>query len=332
VTSKLAKTLRGTTIIPDHLYVDRDADRQLEAIIEDMGRPGHVLVARQMGKTNLLLRMKRQRDAAGEIALYFDLSVHFSSALELFRHIIDGLVDRIDNEDLRDRIGAERAKGGLEPNAEYDRHLRLALAEAGTSRVIIILDEVDSLVGRPFSDRILAQIRSMYFARANHPVYEMLTYVLSGVAEPTDLIKDKNISPFNIGEKIYLNDFSLEEVTLLVRKARLDLTDNVIQEVYDWAGGNPRMTWDILASLEDVSRRGEEVEPASVGETVQRLYLARYDRPPIDHIRALAENDQRIRSSLITLLYGKGDTLDDAARSRLYLAGITNPRQAAHPG
>ena len=40
-----AKALRATTIIPDHLYVDRDADRQLEAIIDDMGRPGYVLVA-----------------------------------------------------------------------------------------------------------------------------------------------------------------------------------------------------------------------------------------------------------------------------------------------
>lgn len=318
-----AKALRSTTIIPDDLYVDRDADRQLEAIIDEMGRPGYVLVARQMGKTNLLLRMKRKREAIGDLVLYFDLSTRFASARDLFRQILDGFLERLDDRDLTERVIKERASSDYEPNVEYDRHIRWALAACGAARVIVILDEIDSLVGHDFSDRILSQIRSMYFARANYPEYGRLTYVLSGVAEPTDLIKDKNISPFNIGEKIYLSDFSLSEVFRLLRKAELTFSNGVVEAIYGWARGNPRMTWDICAALEDVERSGEVLSIDAVESVVRRLYLTRFDRPPIDHIRALAENDKQIRSSLISLLYGKGNTLDDNARSRLYLAGIT---------
>lgn len=49
----MEKVLKPYTIIPDRLYVPRDADRQLAEIINDMQRPGYVLVSRQMGKTNL---------------------------------------------------------------------------------------------------------------------------------------------------------------------------------------------------------------------------------------------------------------------------------------
>jgi tetratricopeptide (TPR) repeat protein len=321
---KKPKSLRPTTIIPDRLYVDREADRQLENLIEDMGRPGYVLVARQMGKTNLLLRMKRRQEEAGNFALYFDLSTRFSSARDLFRSIVDGFLEKLNDEELAIKVKKDRDTSGLEPNVEYDRHIRWALSSCGAPKVIVILDEIDSLVGHDFSDRILSQIRSMYFARANYSVYERLTYVLSGVAEPTDLIKDKNISPFNIGEKIYLSDFSLGEVAHLLRKADLNFPVDVVECVYDWARGNPRMTWDICSALEDAALSGEIISPAMVEPLVRRLYLMRFDRPPIDHIRALAETDQQIRGALISLLYGKGAALDDSARSRLYLAGITD--------
>ena len=317
------KALRARTIIPDHLYVDRDADRQLNGVVEEMGRPGYILVARQMGKTNLLLRMKRRREQLGELAVYVDLSIGFNDARGLFRHLIDNLIEASKTNDVYDLIQAERLQANLDPSVEYDRHLRRVLSAINSDRVIIILDEIDSLVGQSYSDRILSQIRSMYFARANFPVYERLTYVLSGVAEPTDLIKDKNISPFNIGEKIYLNDFSEPEALALIEKAGLTFTQEVQKTVYSWIGGNPRMTWDVYSALEDVVLSSESVTTETVDAVVQKLYLTRYDRAPLDHIRALAETDTDVRAALIALLYGKGGTLEDRARSKLYLAGIT---------
>lgn len=320
---KYRKALRPRTIIPDELYVDRDADRQLNDVIDEMGRPGYILVARQMGKTNLLLRMKRKRERDGELAIYIDLSIGFTDARSLFHHLIDSLLEAVPLDDLQKVIEKDRQNSTLDASVEYDRHLRKFLSAVQKERVIIILDEIDSLVGQPYSDRILSQVRSMYFARANFPIYESLTYVLSGVAEPTDLIKDKNISPFNIGEKIYLSDFSRSEVSSLLKKAGVKFDLSVQESVYDWVNGNPRMTWDVYSALEDAVIAEEAVDVSSVDAVIQKLYLTRYDRAPLDHIRALAENEPEVRAALVSLLYGKGSTLDDRSRSKLYLAGIT---------
>jgi tetratricopeptide (TPR) repeat protein len=322
----MPRSLRPTTIIPPHLYVERSADRQLNNIIEEMGRPGYVLVARQMGKTNLLINMKRRREAKGDLVVYFDLSNRFANARALFRFIIDSILEadpKLRNS-LSSNILGQRALEEIEPNLEYDRHLRQILREAKDRRIIIVLDEIDSLISVPYSDTVFAQIRSMYFSRINHPEYQNLTYALSGVAEPTDLIKDKNISPFNIGEKIYLDDFTFVEFKTLLANASVAFSHVVIEEIYSWTTGSPRMTWDICAELEDVELGGRSVTQGDVTSAVQKLYLTRFDRAPIDHIRVLVESDPLLSSAISSIRWGKGDILDERTKGRLYLAGISS--------
>lgn len=320
------KNLRPTTIITPELYVERSADRQLRSIIDDMGRPGYVLVSRQMGKTNLLINMKRER--VNDIVLYLDLSNRFDTVRAWFRHVIDSLLEA--NTDhfgsTETTVHKQRKESDFEANVEFDRHLRLLLRSTDR-KIIIILDEIDSLVNAPYSDVILAQIRSMYFSRVSYPEYNRLTYVLSGVAEPSDLIKDKNISPFNIGEKIYLDDFTNDEFKQFITKADLGVTREVTDRIFYWASGNPRMTWDICAELENRIRSGETALPSVIDDIVNKLYLRDFDRPPIDHIRTLVESDSQIRDSIMSIRYGKGDFIDDKTKSRLYLSGITRLSQ-----
>lgn len=321
-----AKLLRPTTIIPADLYVERSADRQLRSIIDDMGRPGYVLVARQMGKTNLLINMKRERNS--DIVLYIDLSNRFESARAWFRNLIDALLESYDDvfSSQSDFIIKQRINSELEANVEFDRHLRLLL-RCTSKKIIIILDEIDSLVNLSYSDVILAQIRSMYFSRVNYAEYERLTYVLSGVAEPNDLIKDKNISPFNIGEKIYLDDFDRYEFDLFLKKADISQGTEVGDAIFSWANGNPRMTWDICSELEDRIMSGQVPSADMVDSIVEKLYLRDFDRAPVDHIRSLVESDSQIRDAIISIRYGKQNYLDDKTKSKLYLSGITRLSQ-----
>jgi len=324
----VAKRLRALTIVPDALYVRRDADRQLERVIDDMGRPAYILVARQMGKTNLLLHMKRRREAVGDVACYFDLSTRHATLQAFFRAIIDAVIDALDAGGLRQAIKEER-KEGMEPNVEFDMHLRRLLEAVQPQRLILFLDEIDSLIGVSYSDKVLAQIRSMYFARDNYDIYNRLTYVLSGVAEPADLIKDKNISPFNIGEKVYLENFSLSELGAFLRQANLSLPPSLIERVFHWTSGNPRMSWDICSTIEDMMGAGEWLTPDHVDEAVERVYLRDFDRAPVDHVRTLVRADPGLRDALMSMHYGKGNTLDDAIRGRLFLAGITKSGSAS---
>ena len=315
------RKLRPCTIIPDHLYVERAADRQLRTVIDDMGRPAYILVSRQMGKTNLLINMKRER--INDIVLYLDLSNRFDSARKWFRNVIDSLLDSYPSffEGLEEKIIKQREESGFEPNVEFDRHLRMLLRSCD-KRVVIVLDEIDSLVGCSYSDVVLAQIRSMYFSRVNHAEYSRLTYVLSGVAEPSDLIRDKNISPFNIGEKIYLEDFDRSEFDDFIKKAGLSLPSLVVDSIFEWASGNPRITWDICSEIEDRLLNGEVIDAQVVNNVVDKLYLRDYDRAPVDHIRTLVEADIQIRNAIIAIRYSRSGILDDKIKSKLYLAGI----------
>lgn len=207
----MEKVLKKYTTIPQHLYVNRSADIQLKRIIEEMQRPGYVLVARQMGKTNLLFNAKRTLENENRLFAYVDLSNLYKSERDCYRNIINSIIEPnlIIFDSIEDDIEKIRVKD-LPPHNEYHRSL-ITILNFFKGDLVIILDEIDALKSVDYSDNIFAQIRSNYFSRTSYPVLERLTYALSGVIEPTELIKDKNKSPFNIGDKIYLDDFTRDE-------------------------------------------------------------------------------------------------------------------------
>ena len=88
---------------------------------------------------------------------------------------------------------------------------------------------------------------------------------MSGVVEPTEIIKNPKISPFNIGEKILLEDFTRKEYSTFIEKAELqDFGQKVIDRIYYWTGGNPRMTWDICYALQNKEEKSESAsKPAA---------------------------------------------------------------------
>jgi len=319
------KILKKYTIIPQELYVMRDADKQLKRIIDEMQRPGYVLVARQMGKTNLLFNAKRTLQNESNLFVYVDLSNSFDSASECFRYIIDMILepnyDRFQN--IHEGIESIRTNQKLASHVEYSNCLRLVLKEFG-GKIVIILDEIDALASVDYTDQIFAQIRSTYFAgRTNFPEFNDLTYVLSGVVEPTELIKDKNKSPFNIGEKIYLNDFTFEEHTTFVECSHLDISEEVSKEIFDWTNGNPRMTFDICSEIEDIIIKDNFINIQNVQEVIQKLYLTNYDIAPIDHIKELVKTNGQIRKAVIKL-HKKNFDISGDIRKKLYLYGIIN--------
>ncbi|MES5815195.1 AAA-like domain-containing protein [Pseudoxanthomonas sp. Soil82] len=314
--------LKPCTIIPTALYVERAADRQLARILNDMGRPGYVLVARQMGKTNLLLNAKRTMAGGPDKFVYADVSNIAPDLRTFFRMLIDTCIDSFPEalREASERIEIRRrSTRQLLEHKEHELELRDIL-QASDGRLVICLDEIDALTKTDYSDQVFSLIRSIYFSgRTNFVEFARLTYVLSGVAEPTEIIKNRSISPFNIGEKIYLEDFSREEFNGFVRKAGLPLSEGVIDTIFSWTGGNPRMTWDLCSAIETYDG---DITSTTVDQIVDKLYLSTFDLPPIDHIRTLVETDKEVRSAVMELHYGKSTSISDQIKSRLYLSGI----------
>jgi hypothetical protein len=80
------------------------------------------------------------------------------------------------------------------------------------------IDEIDSVLGLDFAtDDFFIWLRTCFNRRADQPKYQRLTFVLLGVATPSQLIQDKNRTPFNLGQAIALNGFQLHEAQPLLR-------------------------------------------------------------------------------------------------------------------
>lgn len=321
----MPKVLKPYTIIPPELYVQRDADRQIKNIISDMGRPGYVLVSRQMGKTNLLINAKRKLETPDDVFVYVDLSNPFDTAKSCFENIIDtALETHSEKLDAAWHKIMERRKIMLDtpPHKQHTNELRILL-QSIPGKLVIILDEIDALTKTPYSDLIFAQIRSIYFSRVNYKELENLTYILSGVVEPNEIIKDAKISPFNIGQKIFLNDFSLEEFEKFLVKSQLNLNQEAKDRIFYWTNGNPRMTWDVCSEVENLAK-ATIVNNTVVDKIVNDLYLTAFDKPPIDHIREIVKKDKEIRNAIVEIEYKKGSEVSDKVKSKLYLSGIIN--------
>lgn len=318
----MTKILRKYTTIPEHLYVKRNADSQLKLIIEEMDRPGYVLVARQMGKTNLLLNAKRELQSNILLIVYIDLSMIFKKEREYYRNIIDTILET--HEERFAKLGAilrnKRELDKIPPHREHFNELREVLKYTN-GRLVIILDEIDALRTMDYSDKVFAQIRSMYFTRTSYPEFENLTYILSGVIEPSDLIKDKNKSPFNIGEKIYLDDFTEEEHNQFIKKSHLNISSEISDEIFVWTQGNPRLTFDICSEVEDFIYENGDILKRELARIIHNKYLITFDIAPIDHIRTLVRSNNVVRNA-VKQINNKSNGIADDIKRKLYLYGI----------
>ena len=320
------KKLYSSAIIPDELYVQRDADRKLKEVIQRMSKPAYISVARQMGKTNLLIQTKRTLQNETNRYVYIDITNKFETVQDCFRYIVNQILNS--NEDIAEfqeakkQIEILRQTSNNNATEDYQNEIREIL-KFFKGNLVVFLDEVDDLRKHAFSDDIFGQIRKTYFINETYPVLKRITYVLSGVIDPEKLIKTKENSPFNIAIPIYLEDFTKSEFYELINKSELILENEIKEHIYDWLKGNPRMSFEILSLIEDESIEGVEITTQVVDKVINKFYLTNFKNPPIDHIRDLIKHNTEVRKALIRLKKGKIEELTDEVINRFYLFGIT---------
>jgi len=320
------KKLYSSAIIPNELYVQRDADRKLKEVILRMSKPAYISVARQMGKTNLLIQTKRALQNETNRYVYIDITNKFETAQDCFRYIVNQILnsnEELDTfQDAKKQIELMRQASTKNATEEYQNEIREILKNH-KGNLVVFLDEVDDLRKHTFSDDIFGQIRKTYFINETYPVLKRITYVLSGVIDPEKLIKTKENSPFNIAIPIYLEDFNLPEFYELINKSELVLENEIKEYIYDWLQGNPRMSFEILSIIEDEFIAGNEITKALVDKAINDFYLTNFKNPPIDHIRDIVKDKTEVRKALIKLKKGEIDEITDEQINQFYLYGIT---------
>src|SRR5205807_3436170 len=122
-------------------------------------------------------------------------------------------------------------------------------------RIVIFIDEIDMVRSLPFSaDELFAGIRECYNARNEYKAMEQLSFGLLGVAAPTDLVRDTRMTPFNIGRRIELRDFTETEAEPLARGLGRDgkLGVALLKRILHWTGGHPYLTQRLCLAVAEV--------------------------------------------------------------------------------
>ncbi len=312
-------------------YVVRRADGELLQAVQS-GQYCNVLTARQMGKSSLMVRIVRRLQDAGVRTVTIDLTglgTRLSPSEWYF-----GLVSRFKRQlGLRvDEAAWWREREQLGAVQRFSDFLRQVVLEEVEAPVVVFIDEIDSTLSLPFTDDFFAAIRAAYNARASDPAYQRLTFVLLGVARPSDLIKDRTRSPYNIGTSIDLTDFTLAEAQVLLAglaAVHPDQAAGILARVLHWTGGHPYLTQKVCA---EVVTRGDQWSDERIDELVEQLFLAAEARKETnlqfirDQLRESAERAGMLR--LYRRVWAGQRVADEersVAKSRLKLAGLVKP-------
>src|SRR5207247_4910437 len=234
----------GTLRLDARSYVERQADRDLfESLLQ--GEFWYVLTSRQMGKSSLMVRTANKLRSQGAHVIALDLSAVGQNLTpgQWYNGLLTSMGDQLDLEDELEEFWIAHER--LSPVQRWFASIRKAVLAWRRGMVVVFLDEIDSVRSLPFStDEFFAAIRECYNRRAEDTEFSRLTFCLLGVATPSDLIRDTRITPFNIGRRIELNDFTSEYAAALGRALGRDEQTGkaLVERILYWTGGHPYLT------------------------------------------------------------------------------------------
>jgi hypothetical protein len=312
-------------------YIERAADQTLYQSLQ-AGEICYVLTARQMGKSSLMVRTAaRLRENGARVAVLDLTSLGQNLTAEQW---YNGLIERAGQQfRLEDEVeDCWRNLGQLGPMRRFMRVLSDAVLPVQTGRVVIFVDEIDAVRSLPFStDEFFAGIRECFNRRPSEPEIERLTFCLLGVATPSDLIRDTRTTPFNIGRRIELTDFTEQEAAPLVQGLGTDDSAGaaILRRVIYWTGGHPYLTQRLCQA---VANETGTRNVSTVDRLCRELFLSTRARDRDDNL--LFVRERMLRSEVDTpglltiysrILDGKAvkDDETNPLISVLRLSGIT---------
>jgi DNA-binding SARP family transcriptional activator len=232
----------GAVPLDSPFYLARAADEPFYRAIAR--RDSIVLVkgARQMGKTSLLGRgLQRARQAGARVVqseLQLLSAADLVSAEAFYLAVGSGLADQLELDVLPHQVWAAH----LGATTNFNRYMRREVLSRVATSLVWGLDQVDVLASCDFGTEVFSLLRSWHNQRVTDPdaPWSRLSLVMAYATEAYLFIADANQSPFNVGTRVTLDDFTLEQVADLNDRHGSPLQDSAeIARFYRLVAGHP---------------------------------------------------------------------------------------------
>ena len=312
----------GTVRLDSPFYVRRDVDSQIEQRLQGRGATILLRGARQVGKSSLLIRAAASAQTTGRLVCRFDFQImdqeHRQSLKSLLRHFAFTMASNLNLAKDPDEYWDDRAGAKL----SMTRFVEHAVLTGSDSPVVFCLDEVDTAFGTEYCGEFFSMLRVWHNERAISRVWNRLHLIITHSTNPSVWIDDINQSPFNVGEKHSLSDFTSGQVQDLARRygVRLDVT-----ELMNLVAGHPFLVRKALSTIRTAH--------CTVGDLVSDLFDE--NGPFREHLQLLLgplHSTATLREAMKQVL-DRGACESEKAFQRLLGAGLVkgSSRDAVAP-
>lgn len=317
-------------------YVRRRADDALYSTIVH-GRYAHVIAPARTGKSSLIAATAAKLRNNGYKVATLDLTQiterdggtdagrwYYSIAYRLLRQL------RI-KIDLQDWWQDKAILSNRQRLVEF--YIEVILQNV-RDQIVVFVDEIQSVENLPFNEHLLPSIRAAHNARTADPELERISFVLCGECDPSSLISEPSLSPFDVSQPIQLPDFDRSDLDVFANELNLSTQDAAaaLDRIWHWTSGQPYLCQKLCRALS--RERGAGDVEKRVDRIVQQLCGGRaalHSEPHMQHIHRRIVRDRRDFEAMLNL-YGrlrKGvDVLYEPAsrpQRKLMACGLVTP-------
>ncbi len=291
----------GALHLDSERYVVREADAALIAALQSKDSIVLLKGARQTGKTSMLARGLHHAREQNYSVFHIDCSQFSEDDLSTRDGLYINLLGQIADQGEIDFSMETDWKPHLGANGNVERFVRRRLLDGTRKPILLALDGVDRLFRTTFYNDFFALLRGFHSRRATEPGvgWSQLTVLIAAATEAHLYISDLNQSPFNVGTRIPLGDFTLAQATELCERHGFDTWNGPDRQVLtDLMGGHPYLLSRALVEIQ--ARSATPQEFASIASAP--------DGPFHDHLHCILKHilaDDGLRIDLLATLSGQ---------------------------
>jgi hypothetical protein len=225
-----------------------------------------------------------------------------ASVDSLLRVLAKSLADQLELTVMPDQLW----DADLGASMNFTRYIRGEVLGSNASPLVWGLDEVDRLFTCAFGSEVFGLFRSWHNARSLDPVgpWRRLTLAMAYATEAHLFISDVHQSPFNVGTRLVLEDFNIDQVAELNRRHGSLLRETEVERFFALVGGHPYLVRRGLHKMAahgvnlDALERQAEHDEGPFGDHLQRLLMSLNQDPALrDVVRGLLEGGRPCRTA-----------------------------------